>query len=112
MDRSQKKIKGSVKKVSVILPTYNEKDNIPLLISEIFRQLPYETEIIVVDDDSPDGTWQVVEEMAKENQNLRLLRRVDKKGLVSALNDGIAVSEGDVVAWMDSDLSMPPEKLN
>lgn len=105
------KLKSSVKKVSVILPTYNEKENITLLISEVFRHVPYETEIIVVDDDSPDETWRVVMELAKKNKNLRLLRRMDKRGLVSALNDGIAASEGNVVAWMDSDLSMPPEKL-
>lgn len=104
--------KRTVEKISVILPTYNEKDNIGPLISEIFGHVRHKIEIIVVDDDSPDGTWRIVEGMAQENPTVRLIRRNDKRGLVSALNDGIAASTGDCVAWMDCDLSMPPVHLN
>lgn len=100
-----------VEKVSVILPTYNEKDNIGPLISGIFNHVRQKTEIIVVDDDSPDGTWRVVEKIAGENPSVRLIRRTDRRGLVSALNEGIAASTGDCVAWMDCDLSMPPAHL-
>lgn len=102
----------STNKISVILPTYNEKDNIGPLITEILHHISYPTEVIVVDDDSPDGTWRIVEKMAKKNPAVRLIRRKDKRGLVSALNDGIAASAGDCVAWMDCDFSMPPALLN
>jgi dolichol-phosphate mannosyltransferase len=104
--------KQSVEKVSVILPTYNEKDNIGPLISAIIEHVRHKLEIIIVDDDSPDGTWRIVEEIAQENPAVHLIRRTDKRGLVSALNDGISASAGDCVAWMDCDLSMPPFYLN
>ncbi len=98
-------------RLSVILPTYNERENIGLLIQEIYNSIGMETEVIVVDDDSPDGTWAVVERMTKDYPGLKLICRQGKKGLVSALKEGIANSSGEVVAWMDCDLSMPPSKL-
>ena len=99
------------KNVSVVLPTYNEKENIVVLIENIFKHLGLNTEILVVDDNSPDGTWLAVEELTQTYPHLRLIRRLDKRGLTSALSDGIKTSTGDIVAWMDCDLSMPPEKL-
>ena len=96
-------------KVSIILPTYNEKENIGLLIDEITELLDKTNyEIVVVDDNSPDGTWKVVEDRKKNNNRIHLLRRIDKKGLTSALNDGINYAQGDIVVWMDSDFQMPP----
>jgi dolichol-phosphate mannosyltransferase len=92
--------------VSVVLPTYNERDNIGPLIEAILANLDQPTQIIVVDDDSPDGTWQVVQKMATNDDRIELQR-----GLTSALNAGIAHAKGDVIAWMDCDLSMPPQKL-
>ena len=97
--------------VSVVLPTYNERDNIGPLIEAILANLDWPTQIIVVDDDSPDGTWQVVQGMAVSDKRIELLRRTEERGLTSALNAGIARARGDVIAWMDCDLSMPPEKL-
>jgi dolichol-phosphate mannosyltransferase len=97
--------------VSVIFPTYNEKDNIGPLIEEILKYTPSSTEVIVVDDNSPDGTWQVVERMRKDLPNLYLLRRMDKRGLASALREGIAFSKGEIIVWSDCDFSMPPEKV-
>lgn len=97
--------------VSVILPTYNEKDNIQPLIRAVLQNTPRRTEIIVVDDDSPDGTWRLVERLAKKLENVRLLRRTEERGLTSALRDGIRLSRGRVCVWMDCDLSMPPEKI-
>ena len=96
-------------KISIILPTYNEKDNIIPLIDEIFRYLNNKNfEIIVVDDDSPDETWKLVEKKSKECPNIHLLRRQNKRGLTSALNDGITKSTGDIVVWMDCDFQQPP----
>ena len=95
--------------ISVILPTYNEKDNIGLLIDEINSYLSNnQIEIIVVDDNSPDGTSKIVEEKQKTNPNIQLLCRENKKGLTSALNDGIAKSTGEILVWMDCDFQMPP----
>jgi len=99
------------REVSVILPTYNERDNIGPLILEILKHTPPNTEVIVVDDNSPDGTWQVVEDLEKRLPNVYLLRRMDKKGLTSALRDGIALSRGDSIVWSDCDFSMPPTKI-
>ena len=97
--------------VTVVLPTYDERENIGLLIDRILASVEQPIEIIVVDDDSPDGTWQVVQEMAAEDSRVRLLRRRQERGLTSALVAGIGLAQGEVIAWMDCDLSMPPEVL-
>jgi len=96
-------------KISVILPTYNERDNIGRLVERIFRSVKDSLQIIVVDDDSPDGTWKVVQEIAERDNRVRLLRRVGRRGLRSALVEGISLAEGEIVVWMDCDFSMPPE---
>lgn len=97
--------------VSVVLPTYDERENIGPLIEGVLAHVQRPVEIIVVDDDSPDGTWQVVEAMARQEPRIQLLRRTDERGLTSALMTGIRLSRGEVVTWMDCDLSMPPEVL-
>lgn len=95
------------KKISIILPTYNEKDNIADLIQEIDSKINPD-EIIVVDDNSPDGTWETVKEISKKNNKIKLIRRINKKGLVSAIKDGISASNGNIIVWMDADFSHPP----
>jgi dolichol-phosphate mannosyltransferase len=97
--------------VTVVLPTYNERENIGPLIEGILAHVARPVEVVVVDDDSPDGTWQVVQEMAAREPRIRLLRRTDERGLTSALRAGIRQAQGEVIAWMDCDLSMPPEVL-
>jgi dolichol-phosphate mannosyltransferase len=97
--------------VSVVLPTYNERENIGLLIEGILKHVQRPVEVVVVDDDSPDGTWQVVQSMAGKDGRVRLIRRTTERGLTSALMAGIRASRGQVIAWMDCDLSMPPEVL-
>lgn len=95
-------------KASIILPTYNERENISSLIKEILdRANP--AEIIVVDDDSPDSTWEVVEALGYPK--VRVIRRIGEKGLTSAIKRGISASTGDVVLWMDCDFSMPPSVI-
>jgi dolichol-phosphate mannosyltransferase len=101
--------RGALHKVSVVLPTYNEKDNIVTLIKEIKTHLNSNVEIIVVDDDSPDLTWQIVEDL--KDDNVKLLRRMNEQCLTTAIWDGISAASGEVVVWMDTDLSMPPEKI-
>ncbi len=98
-------------KYSVILPTYNERENIGPLIERIFALLREEAEVIVVDDNSPDGTWQVVKELQAKFSNLVLILRKDKPGLVASLEEGIKNARGGIIVWMDADGAMPPEKI-
>lgn len=94
--------------VSVILPTYNESGNIMPLIEGLFRYIKEPLEVIVVDDDSPDMTWKVVEEHRKNG--VKVVRR-SEKGLPSAIERGIRESSGGMVGWMDADQGMPPSAL-
>ena len=98
--------------VSVVLPTYNEAGNIGPLIEALLIRLPEASEIIVVDDDSPDLTWQIVEGLTRKDSRIRLIRRIGRRGLTTALQEGIEASEGRYVFWMDCDFSQPPEKIS
>jgi dolichol-phosphate mannosyltransferase len=95
-------------RVSIVLATYNEKENILDTIGAIFQHVP-DVEIIVVDDDSADKTWKLVEDL--NDPRVKLIRRVDTRGLASAFNRGIIESRGQVVGWMDADMCMPPSLL-
>jgi dolichol-phosphate mannosyltransferase len=92
---------------SVILPTYNEREVIVDVVREILDAVP-DGEVLVVDDDSPDRTWELVAEAFAGDRRARVLRRVGRRGLPSALAEGIAETKGDVVVWLDADGSMPP----
>jgi dolichol-phosphate mannosyltransferase len=96
-------------RVSIILATYNERENILGTIQSIFEHVKDPVEIIVVDDDSSDGTWQLVERL--NNPRVILIRRVSTRGLASAFNRGIIESRGQIVGWMDADMCMPPSLL-
>lgn len=96
--------------VSIVLPSYNEKDNIPEAIQRIEKALGKQLlEIIVVDDNSPDGTWKIVEDL--HDEKCRVIRRMDERGLASALARGVAEAKGDYIVWMDCDLGLPPEDV-
>jgi len=99
--------------LSIILPTYNERENIGVLLERIDRALraagiPYE--VVIVDDNSPDGTAGFAEELSK-TYPIRVVRRPGKLGLSSAVLDGFKVSRGRFIAVMDADLQHPPEVL-
>ncbi|HCE43707.1 MAG TPA: hypothetical protein DET40_09170 [Lentisphaeria bacterium] len=90
---------------SVVIPTYNEKDNIPILIERIVSTLSgKDFEIIVADDNSPDLTWQLVEEFSKKDGRIRCLRRLHGKGLSPSIVDGFDIAKGDYLCVMDGDL--------
>ncbi len=95
-------------KVSIILPTYNEKENIQKIIEAILSQAR-NAEIIVVDDNSPDGTWKIAEGMKRKN--VSVIRRMNERGLASAVASGIKEAKGDMIMWLDADFSHPPEKI-
>jgi dolichol-phosphate mannosyltransferase len=100
--------------ITLVIPTYNESDNLPILLERVFgafRDSGIDGKVIVVDDDSPDGTWQTAEELKKKYAGLEVLRRVNKRGLSSAVLDGFGMSESAILGVMDADLSHPPEKI-
>ncbi|PIR52904.1 polyprenol monophosphomannose synthase [Candidatus Peregrinibacteria bacterium CG10_big_fil_rev_8_21_14_0_10_49_10] len=100
----------SIQKVSVLLPTYNEVGNIADLIEDIHSALQHPHEIIVVDDNSPDGTSDLVQSIISRGDipGLRLETRVRDRGLTKSIWRGIELATGDTVVWMDCDFSMPP----
>jgi len=97
----------------VIIPTYNEKDNLDELVrrvSESLKSSGQEPEIVIVDDNSPDGTGARAEELAK-SFNVKVVHRSGKLGLSSAVMEGFEKASGEVLVVMDADLSHPPEKI-
>ncbi len=101
-------------KVSIIIPTYNEALNLPLLVEEIFSNLDrarIDAEIIFVDDASPDGTGAVAEDL-KKKYPIQVIHRSGKLGLGSAVIEGFALSNRPYVGVMDADLSHDPKILN
>jgi dolichol-phosphate mannosyltransferase len=102
--------------VSVIMPTYNEGGHIQDLICETEQALltsgVHEYEIIVVDDDSPDLTWEKAGQTPSEDPaRIRVIRRMKDHGLTASIREGIASARSDVIVWMDCDFSHPPEKI-
>ena len=92
------------KKVSIILPTYNERGNIePLLNRLLLLQEHFDLELLVVDDDSTDGTADYVRELAHQEPRLRLVLRVGRSGLASAIKEGLLDATGEIAVVMDSD---------
>ena|SRR5208337_2470909 len=91
--------------VSIIIPTRNERENLPVLIEklqEVMGDRHYE--IVIVDDDSEDCTWQVAEEFSQRYGNIRVIRRINRKGLSSAITEGFLLGKGKYVAVLDADL--------
>ncbi len=94
--------------LSVITPTFNEAKNIENLVAAIDQALSNSRyELIVVDDDSPDGTGKIAEALALKYP-VRVLSRKGKSGLASAVLDGVEIAKGDLVCVIDADLSHPP----
>ena len=96
--------------LTIIIPTYNEAGNLPVLIDRI-EKLGLNSEIIVVDDCSPDGTGDVANRLNENYGDIRLLSRPSKMGIATAVRDATLVSRGRFVAVMDCDLQHPPELL-
>jgi len=97
-------------KLSVILPTYNERENLPELIAQI-RRLPIEVECVIVDDNSPDGTGELADQLASTDPLIKVIHRPRKAGLASAVYAGLSKASAPYVAVMDADLQHPPHLL-
>ena len=100
---------------SLVIPSYNEGANIQKIVqilSEILDSaIPNQYELIVVDDDSPDGTWKLAQELTPQYPQLRVMRRQEEKGLSTAVIRGWQVARGEILGVIDADLQHPPEIL-
>ena len=94
--------------ISIILSTFNEKLSIEFTISELIKYLPG-VEIIVVDDNSPDGTLEVLKKINYEN--LKIFSRKKTKGLASAFMLGLINTSGDIIGWLDSNMGDTAKKF-
>lgn len=102
------------KKISIILCSYNESENLPVVIKAIHESLdglPYEKEIIVVNDGSSDNSMQVIEELCKSDSDLFYINFSRNFGHQHALKAGIDHATGDCIISMDADMQHPPQML-
>ena len=106
-------VRSVLSRILVVIPTYDERENIPRIVPQVLAQHPG-IEILVVDDNSPDGTGELAAEMAEAEPRLHVLRRAGKEGLGAAYIAGFGwgTERGfDCLIGMDADLSHPPEAL-
>ena len=97
-----------------MIPTYNEKENIRKLVDKILKLKIKDLHIVVADDNSPDGTWKIMQEISKKNRNVHLLLRKKDKGRGSAGRDGFIYclkNNADIIVEMDADLSHDPKYI-
>ncbi|MEL7518701.1 MAG: polyprenol monophosphomannose synthase, partial [Pseudomonadota bacterium] len=99
-------------KLSIVIPTLNERDNIAPLVESVEKTLgDLSWEVIFVDDDSPDGTYDEVNRIAQAEPRVRCLRRVGRRGLSSAVIEGMLVANASAIAVMDADFQHDESKL-
>ncbi|MGB3536437.1 MAG: glycosyltransferase [Microcoleaceae cyanobacterium] len=108
-------IEPSMIELSLIIPTYQESDNITQLIQRLTQLLdpilPARYELIIIDDDSPDHTWQVALNLSRRYPQLQVMRRRTQRGLSTAVIRGWQVARGSILGVIDADLQHPPETL-
>ena len=98
--------------LSIVLPTYNEKDNIIDLINKIKEVIQkYSYEIIVVDDNSPDATFEICKEKFIKDENIKMILRRTNRGLANSIREGIENAKGEYVVIMDTDFTHDPNLI-
>ena len=106
---------GRQVRFSLVIPSYNEGANIQKIVQILSgildTEIPNQYELIVVDDDSPDGTWKLAQELLPNYPQLRVMRRQEEKGLSTAVIRGWQVARGEILGVIDADLQHPPEIL-
>ena len=96
-------------KVTIVSPTYNEADSVPRLVHDVGTALSgIDYELVIADDDSPDGTWAIAQELADTNPRIRVLRRTTGRGLSRAVIEGFLSSSSNYVGVIDADLQHDP----
>ncbi len=110
-----RKLSATEIKLSLVIPTYKESQNIPTLIQRLTQlldtQIPNAYELIIVDDNSPDLTWEVAQNMAQKYPQLRVMCRKKERGLSTAVVRGWQVAKGEILGVIDADLQHPLETL-
>ncbi len=104
----------AVNKVSVVIPLYNEEENVPILynkLKEVLEREPYDYEIIFVNDGSTDGTVRKLEEIAKKDKKVKVIDFARNFGQTAAMAAGLDLATGDVIITMDGDLQNDPEDI-
>jgi dolichol-phosphate mannosyltransferase len=100
---------------SLIIPTYNERGNVAKIVEQLANLLdgfiPGGYELILVDDNSPDKTWEVAQSLIETYPQLQVMRRQQERGLSSAVIRGWQVAQGEILGVIDADLQHPPEVL-
>ncbi len=103
-----------VEKSLIIIPTYNELENIKKMIPEIFGLYPDNMDILIVDDGSPDGTGNFVDELSKKEERVKIIHRAKKSGLGTAYIEGFKFAlknNYDLIFEMDADFSHDPKEI-
>lgn len=109
---SDPRLPTAAPELTVVLPTYNEAENIPVIVGKIADAMGgIAHEVIVVDDDSPDGTAAVTRAVAKSHPHVRCIRRVGRRGLSGACLEGMMAANAPVVAVMDADMQHDETRL-
>src|SRR6476469_5285311 len=103
----------AIPRLSVVVPTFNERDNVTTLFRRLEATLSgIAWEVIFVDDNSPDGTWDVVRGLAQQDRRVRCIRRIGRRGLSGACIEGILASSAPYAAVMDADLQHDETQLS
>lgn len=98
--------------LTIVIPTFNERDNVPILIERLHKVLAgYDWEVVFVDDDSPDGTAATVRSLGAQDFRVRCIRRIGRRGLSGACLEGALASQASYVAIMDGDLQHDESRL-
>lgn len=102
-------------KIAVVIPTYNERENLPKITAQLMA-LPLDLHLLVIEDNSPDGTGQVADDLTKQYPGrVSVMHRTGKLGLgtayISGFKQSLKTTDADAIAQMDADFSHPPEKL-
>lgn len=100
--------------LSIIIPLLNEQESLPELhqwIVKVMTTHNYSYEVIFIDDGSKDGSWQIIEQLSKENSNVKGIRFLTNFGKSQALHAGFAKAKGDVIITMDADLQDSPDEI-
>jgi dolichol-phosphate mannosyltransferase len=101
-----------MKELAIIIPTYNESHNLPVLVKKIGDlDLDTEYEIVIVDDNSPDKTWQTAQQLQQHYPNMKSIRRLGRKGLSSAVIEGVLATNTKYFAVIDADLQHDETRL-
>ena len=113
MNQNSPSSAAAEKDVSIILPTYNEAGNILTLVDRIEAAVPegWRYRIVVVDDSSPDGTYDIVRKRAEQDPNVKAILRTEDRGFAKSIRHGIEQADSPRIIVMDSDLTHDPLEI-